>query len=1801
MVSIFVDSPDQTREKVKSPILNKTDEFQALIRSAKQLLEECRITKNQITKDEKRKTEQREKEFTVHMDTMFKNFEMFLVDMYQKIHDKFEENDMENRDGDDNLNEEKLELMREREQFEKEKREFENEKKNFKRQITHSEFTQNIADETRASEIAHEQVTPADVLKLIQSELTKTRQNESHEVESASNKLRDTLKIEVVNKEGGVKRDYKLTTQNKFDYFYDYLKSELRLNDLLYVIDPSEKPNVELTDYLKDRHKFKVRDIIINRLDIAYYTKIQSILDPVELLAKLKEIKRYESTSSAVKLKSNLYNVRYMPEKERAADFWNRFEDIVREHDSIPAVIPLTENEKRDAFYQAIELTVPQVQSVNFVSESSTGQGLSYERLKELIIQVETAQNKSAPPKAVMRTEGTMLRCFACGDRGHKSTECPNEGKTKCYQCNTFGNHTALKCPNRQVQPRRRVNRFRKYVNNYNDFSHERGFKNRAWNRKRKANPDIKESENDKRVKYEEKPKKRWINMKRQKEYGSRPVPGSSKENKPVFNPNSIRQGKCNLIDILNNVKGQKFTDNNKTIAKFIADSGATEHLTNSKLVFKTFDEHESGIIKCANNDPTSDLQTSGIGSMEILSNGNTYQIKEVIYAQKVAENLLSLRRFAEMGMSIYLDNERIDIFDPISNKSFITGIYNKPYWTIEFEVNNRNSNESKINKREIKKSFVNLAENTSVATHKYMTRGNVIKEHVNLKRKLDESEIKDLPDKSLRETNETNLKERNIIKTGEVNTINEREIEKTDTNECANDESNKPVENLKNENVYSSFDTTINDRNFHDIDEVPISELTATENSSFSKLQTFNKDIRAFLWHVRMGHASIQYLKALQREFPENKNLKDVKFNDEILNCEVCLISKLNKLPFNKTRNRATRPLQIIHSDTMGPISPHAHPKGYKYISVFIDDFSRIAMAYPMRVKSETGYCLESFVKSARNLIGKDEKVCYLRSDKGTEYTGGYTVEVLNKLGAEQQFACPDTPEHNGVAERFNQTIQKKVRAYMYDSSLPSNMWDLALGAAVYAYNRTPHKSNDMIIPMLKFAPKHRFDMNQLKRFGCLGYIKVQRNEGTKFQSKGRRVILVGYTPTGYQFLKPENGKFYESRHVRFNERLVYGNVYGKHDINYWPMNDCTVNKESWFVEFEKENILTGEELSKTEGELSKKRGRPKKKVKIVLEESPLSNEMEKSVKVVESKIKDTSFSNLTNYLEKGLFTFSKDNELTNEIEKFEDETYFSMMAQINRDPITYNDAMQSEESEHWIKAIKEEMSSMNKNNVWKIVKRPLNSENGKIANIIDSRWVFKRKIESGGTVKYKARLVMRGFKDRNHYDLRETYAPVSRLPLIRSMLAIINKHDLEVNQLDVKTAFLNGEIDREVYMEIPDGTNYSALTKETMVCKLKKAIYGLPISSKKWNDKFTEIAHKIGLKNSDKEPCLFIWREKDCFLILILYVDDMLMCSNSKTKLWEVKNKFLNEFEMTDLGEPREFLGIKIIRNRKCKELILNQESYIDKILKRFNFQDMHPQRTPMVTTQVANRERKLREEENDTDLLIKTETRENVPYREAVGSLLYLACATRPDISFAVNVLSRHQINPTEKDWQMVKRVFRYLKGTKHLGLKYIGINDSLTAYSDASFADCKNSLTTCGFVIRLYGDTVMWKTHKQPYVALSTCQAEYVAMSEACQELIALEQSIKIMINKSFYPMKLWCDNKGAEVNAKTSGGNKLRHMTEVREDYVKQCVERKLVTVHWISSKNQIADIFTKPLSFDLHKHLTDRILNYESM
>lgn len=361
---------------------------------------------------------------------------------------------------------------------------------------------------------------------------------------------------------------------------------------------------------------------------------------------------------------------------------------------------------------------------------------------------------------------------------------------------------------------------------------------------------------------------------------------------------------------------------------------------------------------------------------------------------------------------------------------------------------------------------------------------------------------------------------------------------------------------------------------------------------------QTADKNIsEAMLWHLRLGHASKQYLLALAKDNGKVMNFNEISKDTTIQNCKACLQANSVRLSFNKIRARASKPLQIIHADTMGPISPLSHPNKFKFVLVLIDDATRAALAFPMRSKTEVPEHLESFIRSMRNLIGSNEKFCYLRCDRGTEFVCQTVKDVLDKYGADWQLACPDTPQHNGVAERFNRTLENLVRVMMLDSGLPHSYWDLAVKTAVYTYNRTPHKSTDMKSPLSRILPNQSECVSQVKRFGCAAYIKIARNTETKFSPQAKLGFLVGYMSTGYTILVPKEGKLYDSKHVRFLEGLMYKDFPSERiDID-----ESEITFESEMKTDESDN-LAAEPLETVVGKdavvpnVKRKRGRPKK-----------------------------------------------------------------------------------------------------------------------------------------------------------------------------------------------------------------------------------------------------------------------------------------------------------------------------------------------------------------------------------------------------------------------------------------------------------------------------------------------------------------------------------------------------------------------------------------------------------------------------
>ena len=513
--------------------------------------------------------------------------------------------------------------------------------------------------------------------------------------------------------------------------------------------------------------------------------------------------------------------------------------------------------------------------------------------------------------------------------------------------------------------------------------------------------------------------------------------------------------------------------------------------------------------------------------------------------------------------------------------------------------------------------------------------------------------------------------------------------------------------------------------------------------------------------------------------------------------------------------------------------------------------------------------------------------------------------------------------------------------------------------------------------------------------------------------------------------------------------------------------------------------------------------------------------------------------------------------------------------------DPITYEEAVSCPQSELWLDAMRDEIQSMRHNGVWELIELPEGNRP------IGCKWVYKTKKDHKGKVeKFKARLVAKGFTQREGVDYEATFSPVSSKDSFRVIMALVAHFDMELHQMDVKTAFLNGDLNEEVYMMQPEG--FVANDSGKLVCRLKKSIYGLKQASRQWYLKFHSVVASYGFVENKVDQCIYCKVSGRKFIFLILYVDDILLASSDLGLLHETKRMLSNNFDMKDLGEASFVLGIEIHRNRSCRLLGLSQRAYVDHVLERFNMQLCKPGIAP-----VCKGDKLSLSQCPHSD--IEKAQMKNVPYASALGSIMYAQVCTRPDIAFATGLLGRYQSNPGHDHWVAAKKVMRYLKRTKDYMLIYKHVQDlQLVGYSDSDFAGCQDEKkSTTGYIFKLAGGAVSWKSEKHKSIASSTMQAEFVACFSATTQAISLRNLIKELTVFDFVdrPIQLYCDNNSAVLFINNNRGLKGSKHMEVKYLTIKEKFQNGDVAVEHISTDDMIADPLTKglrPCVFDRH-------------
>jgi len=449
----------------------------------------------------------------------------------------------------------------------------------------------------------------------------------------------------------------------------------------------------------------------------------------------------------------------------------------------------------------------------------------------------------------------------------------------------------------------------------------------------------------------------------------------------------------------------------------------------------------------------------------------------------------------------------------------------------------------------------------------------------------------------------------------------------------------------------------------------------------------------------------------------------------------------------------------------------------------------------------------------------------------------------------------------------------------------------------------------------------------------------------------------------------------------------------------------------------------------------------------------------------------------------------------------------------------------------------------------------------------------------------------VIKGYEQRYGIDFKETFAPVVNFRTVKVLLALAATLDLEIHQMDVKTAFLNGELEEEIYMEIPEGyhdwktkSNTEFESEPDMVLQLQKSLYGLKQAPRVWNKSLDSFLRSLGFKRSEADHSLYLRHDA----IIAVYVDDMSLFAERIETIQQLKQQLKGKYEMTDLGEMKRFLGIEITRDRKARTIRLNQERYIDEVLQRFSMENCKPMKTPLPTR--SNLEVYAKDANPDDRLL----------YQSMLGSIMYAMLWTRPDLAYTISLLGQFSANPGPDHWNCMKHVMRYLKGSKSVELQYSGSLDSLNfhGFTDSEFAgDQVTRKSTSGHIFMMSGGAVSWASKRQSTVAASSTEAEYIATAFAAKEAIWLRQLLREVEQQFIDPKEqsklpatmLYGDNQGSISLTKNPENHQRTKHIDVQYHFTRARVESHEIAVEYIPTADMTADILTKSLEWIKHE------------
>jgi len=930
--------------------------------------------------------------------------------------------------------------------------------------------------------------------------------------------------------------------------------------------------------------------------------------------------------------------------------------------------------------------------------------------------------------------------------------------------------------------------------------------------------------------------------------------------------------------------------------------------------------------------------------------------------------------------------------------------------------------------------------------------------------------------------------------------------------------------------------------------------------------------------WHQRLGHPHSQLLKSMCSKY-RLPLLDSLNFSP----CESCSIGKSSKLSLLSSTYKSSNFLDLLFCDVWGP-APANSFDGHRYFLLCVDHFSKFMWIFPLKSKADVYDTFKSFMTTVERQF--QTQIKSVQTDWGGEFRN--LSSFFSKLGITHRLSCPHTSEQNGLVERRHRHVVETGLTLLAQSHVPQHFWHFAFDTAVYLINRMPSRTNSNISPF-EHVFKRKPDFSFLRVFGCRCFPHLRPYNKHKIDFRSIPCVFLGYSAShhGYRCFDPDTERIYVARHVRFHEqsfpyRVLTPSSPTPQTPNPYvssyptPPPDTTPTTTTPPLDTQTTHTASPQPASPQPASPQpvSQPDAPSPPVAPSLPPLLHTYQLRPKPTTTPPQPHSTPLPSTPRTRPHNLRPNPKPNS------KFIAASFHSSTPET--EPATFTVANKDPK---WRHAMSEEYSALLRNNTWTLVPRVPNS------NVVDCKWVYKIKRDQTGAVsRYKARLVAKGFRQQHGIDYQETFSPVIKSTTIRVVLSLAVTQKWPLRQLDIQNAFLHGELKETVYLQQPSG--FVDPNKPDHVCLLHKSLYGLKQAPRAWFQRLSTTLHTIGFHASKTDPSLFIYSSKGVLLYMLIYVDDIILTGNSPRDIDRVVNILSRTFALQDLGELSYFLGIEIVK--QGSDLLLSQRKYILELLERAGLSNSKPVPTPITTT--AN-----------LSLGDSAPFENPVRYRQIVGALQY-ATLSRPDITYAVNKVCQFMHSPTQNHWSTVKRILRYLQGTVTCGL-LIKHNSptllhaytdsaftSLRAFSDADWAGCPDDRrSTGGYAIYLGSNLVSWSARKQKTVSRSSTESEYKALADTVAELTWLQTLLRELRVTTPAAPTLWCDNLGATyLSANPVFHARTKHV-EVDFHFVREKVARGQLAVQFISTDDQIADVFTKPLPTPRFQFLRDKL------